>query len=473
MRREGSSFALDAVTWLADGSRIFRGEGASWTAIEGLDRSARISGVAPDDLWIGTSAGGGLHRFDGVRWRWEQGPNRAVDHLHVAARDRIWVDDGDLRLFDGRRWSRFDEVRERINTITSSGGEGPVWLGTEGGVFRSAAWPGSPPVVELPEARPLDDGAVPPSPLLPLGPADDTHRVERLALPVPPGEPLSATFGISAEAGVIWIAGDDRIVEVDASGRGGREIARAPRTRGLPGCRRCAFPEARGRGRVLLDHTLERLDGARRTPVDLGLEDVVAVAGAGGRFLAVAARAHDDLRPFALSEGPEGARWITGLPPAVWSDVALTADGTAFLAGGTSASEARGRPLPAGEGRLAHLRAGTVTWARAPGSLIAVAAVGPEEAWAVGAGGTVIHLLGGRVERFSLPSGAWLRAVWAAPGELWIGGDGGTLLRHDGRAFHPVSTAVLGPDASITGIGGSGGVIWAASPSGLLRLTRR
>src|SRR6185503_8651357 len=47
--------------------------------------------------------------------------------------------------------------------------------------------------------------------------------------------------------------------------------------------------------------------------------------------------------------------------------------------------------------------------------------------WAVGAGGTILIRLGGTwtIER---QGGANLRAVWAADGEAWAVGDGGTIL---------------------------------------------
>lgn len=54
---------------------------------------------------------------------------------------------------------------------------------------------------------------------------------------------------------------------------------------------------------------------------------------------------------------------------------------------------------------------------------------------------------------------------------MWIGGDGGTLIHYDGRAFHPVSHP-LGAGAAITGIASARGALWAVGPSGILRITR-
>jgi len=95
-----------------------------------------------------------------------------------------------------------------------------------------------------------------------------------------------------------------------------------------------------------------------------------------------------------------------------------------------------------------------------------VTAFGPDEAWAVGAAGTVIHLARGAVTRYTLASRAWLRAVaGSGPDDVWIGGDGGTLLHYDGRDFHAVSHP-LGARAALTGIAVSRGALWAVGPSG-------
>jgi hypothetical protein len=58
------------------------------------------------------------------------------------------------------------------------------------------------------------------------------------------------------------------------------------------------------------------------------------------------------------------------------------------------------------------------------------------------------------------------------PDDVWIGGDGGTLLHGDGAAFHPVSHP-LGPGAAISAIAFAQGAVWAVGPSGILRVARR
>ena len=103
-------------------------------------------------------------------------------------------------------------------------------------------------------------------------------------------------------------------------------------------------------------------------------------------------------------------------------------------------------------------------------TMLAVAAVSNDEAWAVGAMGLVVHIKGNLVERHVIPGGAWLRAVVAnAPHDIWIAGDDGTLLHGDGRAFHPVQHP-LGARAAFSGLAVARSVVWATSPSGILRI---
>jgi hypothetical protein len=181
-------------------------------------------------------------------------------------------------------------------------------------------------------------------------------------------------------------------------------------------------------------------------------------------------REHELSAHALVRAGEGGFRPVLGLPSATFCDVAAAPDGGAWFAGALN-------PGPTGEGILFHAqgRLGSEATARfrAPAALLAVTAFGPDEAWAVGAAGTVIHVVRGAVTRYTLASRAWLRAVaGTGPGDVWIGGDGGTLLHYDGRELHAVSHP-LGARAALTGLAISRGALWAVGPSGILRITKR
>lgn len=179
----------------------------------------------------------------------------------------------------------------------------------------------------------------------------------------------------------------------------------------------------------------------------------------------------EEVAPHARVRDGQAWRPVLGLPSATWVDIAEAADGGAWFAGGLG-------PGPSGEGILFHaggrLGAERSLRVRAPASLLAVAAKGASEAWAVGAAGILVHVRDGDVTRSTLTPGEWLRAVLVAEDGVWIGGDGGTLLHGDGEGagwrsvVHP-----LGGNASFTRITAAGGAVWAAGPSGVVRIAKR
>jgi len=156
-----------------------------------------------------------------------------------------------------------------------------------------------------------------------------------------------------------------------------------------------------------------------------------------------------------------------GLPALAYLDVAVTPEGGGFFVGSLNAG-------PMGEGFLLHARGrlGTesVTRYRAPATLFAAAAVSNDEGWAVGAMGLIVHVKGNVIERHVLPSGSWLRAVIAtSSSDVWVAGDDGTLLHGDGLTFRPVPHP-LGTHAAFSGLAVSNRIVWAVSPSGILRI---
>jgi hypothetical protein len=298
---------------------------------------------------------------------------------------------------------------------------------------------------------------------------------------------------------VLWIQTRDTLFEVD----GGR--ATALRRIGIRlSASRTAHPAAKGRG-ILLDRDeslgieqrdeIRRIEGSAtvREEVQLDQHDAIAVDGApqGATWIVGAAPSFSPESSFPyLFDDPDeellrrGEPWphalvragekdpfrpVLGLPSASWCDVAAAPDGGAWFVGALNAG-------PAGEGILFRARGrlgseGTAGF-RSPATLFAVAAVGPDEAWAVGAAGTLLHVRAAEVERSTLASAEWLRAVTAiAPDDVWIAGDGGTLLHYDGRALHPVAHP-LGAHAAFTGIASLRGVVWVVGPAGILRVTR-
>jgi hypothetical protein len=454
--------------WLVteDGG-LHRRVGDVLTEVERPDarKVVAVAGTSERDVWAEPASTHGVLHFDGSAWRDVPVPAPSVGGFFARSADDVWAGSGKAR-WDGVRWSLVYGAPSAKRVLAR--GKDDVWLAGEGGLWQGTA-PGPVPV-RLP-APPPDAGAGQAIAEAALGPAETRFTVERATLPLKGEAPLKAAQRVSTAAdGTLWFQAWDRLVEVDGAGK-----VTQVRHDAADSFARWAFPEGAGRGLVVTEGTLRRLDPKKPLAAEatLALRELVALDGnAKGTVWAVGGSEAELRGPQALVRtASDGAfQPVLGLPAASWSDVSAAADGGAWLAGGMS-------PGPAGEGILFHARGRAggegSTRFRAAATLLAVTALGTDEAWAVGAGGTVVHVRGGEVTRYALPGGEHLRAVFAAaPGDVWIGGDAGTLLHFDGALFHPVAHP-LGSNAAITGLASGAGAIWAASPSGILRITGR
>ena len=452
-----------------------------------------VAGADEKDVWADAFRRYSLHHHHGGSWGTVPIPVPATS-LTARAADDVW---GGRMRWDGKTWSVVHGAPPATAVLARA--KDDVWAGDERGLWHGTA-PG--PVPARVPAAALEAAAAPAAALVEVAPDDKLYSATRVTFEVAGEKPLAAAKGIAASAdGTLWLTAWDRLVEVDAGGKAARL-----RGAGKDAFGKVAFPEGRGRG-VFLERDEARgsdrrdqvrtLDGrAAATPdVQMDRHDAVAVhghpsgsvwvLGASPQFLPgskfsseaglleeVGISAWEELAAHALVRPAAGAAFqpVVGLPAAAWCDVSATSDGGAWLAGALTDG-------PAGEGVLFHakgrLGGESTSRFRAAAALLAVSAAGPDDAWAVGAGGTVIHVKGGVATRMALRSGEWLRAVLAVgPDEVWMGGDGGTLLCWDGKALQQVSHP-LGAHAAFTGLAAAGGAVWAVGPSGIVKVTKR
>jgi hypothetical protein len=144
--------------------------------------------------------------------------------------------------------------------------------------------------------------------------------------------------------------------------------------------------------------------------------------------------------------GP-GDVWMVGSSPS-GTGVVLHGDGKKFDAVGYKGSGARGvwSPHPGDTwvapytGAIEHYDGKTWTHADAvagAGSLLRISGSAPDDVWAVGLNGTILHNRGGGW--VSVPSGATdvIWSVWSrAVEDAWAVGNGGTILRWNGSSWH-------------------------------------
>lgn len=488
--------AVGDDAWLVTGGgQILRSTGTALIPVEGPGIAvSTVSGTSERDVWAVPAAGGRrLFHGDGSGWVEVSVPGE-VKEVVARAPDDAWSSDGRVH-WDGRQWSLVHGPR--ANVVIARGPR-DVWLGASDGLWHGTD-AGPPPVVQIPPPPAEEDGALAPPPPLVVAGVDDRWQVERASIPLAgqvtgplgtSGTGSAARAIAAAPDGSLWVALWDRLVRWDGSGaattiRAGERLA----------YRRWFHPGDGNRG-IVLDRkpgmanqrdvielvevgvkkplAVHRIDDHDAVAVDAHPRGATWVAGS---FTTPYPDAHrgakePEMGAHALvrAAGEETFRPVLGLPAAAFLDVAATGDGGAWFAGALNSG-------PMGEGILFRVRGplgqtASARW-RAPATLLAVAAFGDDEAWAVGAAGTVVHVGRGGVSRFTLPSGAWLRAVaGTGPDDVWIAGDGGTLLHHDGKTVRSVAHP-LGPRAVFTGLAFARDALWAVSPSGIVRVTRR
>lgn len=109
---------------------------------------------------------------------------------------------------------------------------------------------------------------------------------------------------------------------------------------------------------------------------------------------------------------------------------------------------------PCGEGALCTFSPQPQTQ-----QLWATSAASPTDAWAVGAGGTVVHYDGNAWTTVATGDTATLYGVWASgPKDVWAVGAGGRILHYDGTTWAQVPSGVT---ADLNAIAGRAGDIWA------------
>lgn len=194
-------------------------------------------------------------------------------------------------------------------------------------------------------------------------------------------------------------------------------------------------------------------------------QDIQVVAETGsGQDLVLwhGATPHGSALPPAYSLASSSAfeeTWLSG--SFVMYDLGCTADGCLS------------RQVPGGQGVVVRRTASATQIYQVPaGPQSAVLVVGPEEAFSVGVGGSIVHWRGDTREDSVLAERPWLRAVASRGAQaVWIVGDDSTVLRWDGRTFRRVPLPGLAGDLALSGVGYLSDGIWIVTgPAGIFRI---
>ncbi len=454
--------------------------------VDAGDQITAIGGLNDNDLWL-TTLNTAVYHWDGTSFKTYGVPEPIASGVVAIAPNDVWSRNGHQH-WDGNRWSLIAGSQGAAGLVAR--GPNDIWVGNSTGLFHSK--PTTRTLLRWPEAQFVETKPLEAPKPLTIGAPQTGYTVTKTSLIMKNAPPISTAKRFEvARDGTLWLESWDRLVEVDAEG----QTILLDDTEKRIAFDRWFYPEGSKRGIFTRREresesngsrdALHRFDDGKPTKMELQLSghDIMAIAGnaAGTTWILGSAEAAS---PYALHQlGPQELsahalvradekspfQMVMGLPSMSYQSVAVTPDGGGFFVGALN-------PGTTGEGVIVHARGrlGTesVVRYRAPATIFAVAALSNDEAWAVGAMGVVIHIKGNTIERNVIPGNPWLRAVVVtSPNDVWLAGDDATLLHYDGAVFHPVPQP-LGPRAAFSGLGFSRGVLWAASPSGILRVTK-
>ncbi len=440
-----------------------------------LTRGLWASG--PEDVWVSMGQvpwASALFRWNGKDLTNVPCPLAWVDDIWGSGPDDVWLSGEGVAHYDGHEIRRIPGVP---GGSIAGGTSADVWVGN----WRVARVASPPPDLRgTPAAVPPISS---PSGAVDVGEAEPILRTLPVTLKIAGEPPLTSALGVEeGPKGLVWLHDLSRVVEVE--GASVRVLHRVAEYEQID-CGRCMQPRGPGEGVLLASGpddmlSLRTLAKGRVDDV-LALPDLLAVASMpGGDLWAVSATEARGM-PRAVVWTASGLRNVVGLPDAAYSSVTIRSDDDVWLSGGLVAVHDGVRAHPAGEGILVHFDGRAFTRYRGPeGALLAVAAVGSGEAWAVGLGGGLVHVKGGvasafHLERAGKPLRVALRAVAATgPDDVWISGDESTLLRWDGKAFTRMDMTSVGVDATLTAVVPPRDKApgWLAGPRGIWRIWR-
>jgi hypothetical protein len=460
--------------WLATGDSLWRVDHGAFVPISpkrptaSKDAIRALGGTSKSDVWVLTddsqrspqAPANSISHFDGQAWTESRSPVGEPRAIAAVAPSDVWIAGVDgAAHFDGARWHPVAGVGRDLYSVAVAK-DGTAFFGGKDRVYRAVV-DATRLLISAPST--LADAA-PPSDVWTPEPEND-FALERVYIGVR-GEAtvMGASWGTHSPTGAVWLVDERGVLELGV-GKAIRRIKRATPAEQAP---------LRLAARVNGDAWFFGDDLLR-----IETNKVSVVSALSGPINAIAPRANGLLMLGAVDAGGATATLLdaegrtTGYvsaPRAAYLDIAERAPDDRFFVGARSVNSAG---VAAGEGLLVHYDGRANTTVRGPdGPLHRVAIAGPNEAWAVGEGGGILHISPQGISRAHIASKTRLRDVSISGKDVWFSGDDGSLLRWDGDVLHAFSPAPLvGPlTAVLPPIDGSPG--WVVGPRCLFRLRR-
>ena len=412
-----------------------------------------IAGTSASDVWFGGAHGTLLH-FDGHEIHAVDSATTAdIKSLYAPAPDDLWVaePDGDTTLrFDGSTFVRVSGPASAVAGL----GAADVWMAPnpvgkslirfDGHAFLPVPWTGAP------------------------------YGFVHIAVAAPDNA------WITGNDGQLYHSAGTGVTRVPLTGSAYAVFARAPDDVWVA-CLDGRLLRSRGSGFAVVAATGRRLLGVWAAAADdvwMASDEGTLLRWNGAALLPVASGTNATL--FAIWGSSASDVWAGGEDgtllhfdgravaavshgePASFAGLARTGDG-AFLLAGSDAAGKTGRLVrvePSGRTSELPLPRGTAR-------LTAVSAAAPGDLWIAGAAGALVRSDGHAAR--TVPSGvsADLASVWASDrDDVWAVGAGGVVLHWDGRAVHRVPAPTTEPLLAVAGCAEDD--IWMVGEGGIV-----
>ncbi|MFO0554288.1 MAG: hypothetical protein U0271_38260 [Polyangiaceae bacterium] len=458
--------------------------------------ASRGVSVAQDDNWV---LGGGaiIHAHGSDRTRIVT-PYRSSMSILPRSESDIWITDaGGLAHYDGTKWTRSEETLGQVGApsyedwrVAGAIGASEVWAYGPRGLFRVKKRSG--PSLDV-DGVSMPDPPPTTSALQAVGELDPSFKLEPVTVQLGSDRPLRTALDVAqGQNGVLWLHEGSRVVEVD--GANTRVLVDKSKLEPFscvsapqPDCMVCVSCS----GDQAIASSCPNCLAPRSAGTGAFVDDYLRVVAAGTQ----APGRYEAYRPGAVSVDESGAVWtimngdaprilvttasswsfLRGLAPAGYLDIAARGQDDVWVAGGL-AFFIDDDWVVGGEGTLAHFDGHSFRYFRGPeGALTAVTSAGPNEAWAVGARGGIVHVQGDQAVATRLSTDSTLRAASArGASDVWIGGEDRTLLHWDGKSLRPIDTSAATQRSSFLAIvpptDQQPG--WVVGPTGIWRITR-
>ncbi len=364
-------------------------------------------------------------------------------------------------VYDHAKWWQVADAPSSVHSMAAQGKD-RVWISSAYGLYRGLLLPTITPV-DLPRRAPILETGPHPSPMvgMPLAETELANlTVQRVSLKVQGAAPLtSASWVMASPDQTLHFVDRKRIVVLD------KGIATSY-SQAASAAQPLAF--AKGDSWLLSKSDIVRVHLSKVSatrPVAFSPNALAMTDDAG--WLATCREA--DANPTAMKWN--GTNWsdVPEFPRACYNSVALAGRDSAWMVGGLRTTKS----WPTGAGILVHATGNSLQAYRVPeGALLSVAALSPDEIYAGGYDGLLVHRRGSAQTALRVHGDPWILALATKGDIVAIVGEGLVGVLKGGQLFR-VPARLLPAGTWQSAAFDSTGSLWVVGDPGILQISLR